>query len=109
MSSATTALVFSTRGPRPFLRAPLADSVWRAPLVPAALAFTAGILLDRFCSLPLIGSLFAAVIMLAAWTAALPGRSLGLPLVYMALALTAVGSAYHHLRSDTIAEDDISQ
>src|SRR5205807_7038563 len=108
MSSATTALVFSTRGRPPFLRAPLADSVWRAPLVPVALAFSAGILLDRFCSLPLVGSLFAAVIMLAAWTATLRGRSPGLPLVYMALAVVAIGSAYHHCRCDTISANDIS-
>src|SRR5438094_851647 len=108
MSAATSARVFPTRGPRPFLRAPLADSVWRAPLVPVALAFSAGILLDRFWSLPLVGSLFAAVVMLAAWTATLAGRSRGLPLVYMALALVAIGSAYHHFRCDTVSTDDIS-
>src|SRR5437879_11005191 len=98
MTAATTALVSSTRGPRPFLRAPLLDSVWRAPLVRVALAFSAGILLDRLCSLPLVGSLFAAVIMLAAWMATFPGRSPGLPLIYLALAIAAIGCAYHHFR-----------
>jgi competence protein ComEC len=108
MSAATTALVVSPSGAAPFLRAPLVDSVWRAPLVPVALAFSAGILLDRFCSLPLAGSLFAAVVMLAAWTATLRGRSAGLPLVYLALAVAALGSAYHHCRCETVAADDIS-
>jgi competence protein ComEC len=82
--------------------------VWRAPLVPVALAFSAGILLDRFCAPPLIGSLFAAGVMVAAWTATLLGRSSGLPLVYLALALAAIGTAYHHYRSETIPDDDIS-
>src|SRR4051812_12309196 len=108
MSTATTALGVSSRGPAPFLREPLAESVWRAPLVPVALAFSAGILLDRFCSVPLVGSLFAAVVMLAAWTATLLGRSPGLPLVYMALAATALGAAYHHFRCEIVAADDVS-
>src|SRR5262249_32007855 len=105
MSAATTALVCPARGPRPFLRAPLAGSVWRAPLVPVAFAFSAGILLDRFWSFPLAGSLFAAVVMLAAWTVTLLGRSPGLPLIYLALAVTAIGSTYHHFRCDTVSAD----
>ncbi|MBI1916052.1 MAG: ComEC/Rec2 family competence protein [Planctomycetes bacterium] len=108
MSTAPTAWVGSAGGPTPYLETPLTDRVWRAPLVPVALAFSAGILLDRFCSLPLAGSLFAAVVMLAAWTATLRGRSPGLPLVYMALAVAAIGSAYHHFRCDTVSADDIS-
>lgn len=85
----------------------LADTVRRAPLVPVALAFTTGILLDRFFSVPLAGSLFAAVVLLAAWTAAGFDRSPGLPLLYLALAVAAFGSAYHHYRRDVHRWDDI--
>ena len=86
----------------------LGGSVWRGPLVPVALAFSAGILLDRHASIPLPGSLFATVIMLAAWMAACSGRSPGLPLVYLALATAASGAAWHHYRRDVLAADDIS-
>ena len=86
----------------------LRGSVWRGPLVPVALAFSAGILLDRHASVPLAGSLFATVIMLAAWMAACSGRSPGLPLVYLALATAASGAAWHHYRRDVLPADDVS-
>ena len=85
------------------------DRIWRAPLVPVALALSAGMLLDRHASPPLAGSLFAAVVALAAWGAAWTGRSPGLPLVYLALAVAALGAAYHHYRRDVIPADDIGQ
>ncbi len=98
----------STVGARDVVSGPaLQDSVWRAPLVPAALAFSAGILLDRWLFLPLTGSLFAAVVMLAAWGATGLGRSSGLPLVYLALATAALGAGYHHFRRDVFPSDDI--
>jgi hypothetical protein len=36
---------------------PALDSIWRAPLVPAALAYTAGIVLDRYAVVPFAASL----------------------------------------------------
>ena len=84
------------------------DSVWRAPLVPVALAFSAGILLDRYASVPLPGSLFATAVMVAAWMAACLGRSPGLPLVYLALATAATGAAWHHYRRDVLSANDVS-
>jgi competence protein ComEC len=83
----------------------LPQSIWRAPLVPAALAVTAGIVLDRFASPPLLVTLIAAAACLAAWLCA--GGRTGLPLVYLALAGVAFGAAYHHYRRD-LGPDDVS-
>jgi competence protein ComEC len=91
------------------LDALLPHSIWRAPLVPAALALSAGILLDRHFSLPLPGSLIAAAVCLAAWFCSRTSSNVGLPLIYLALAGTAFGAAYHHYRRDTFAADDIWQ
>ncbi|HTU18232.1 MAG TPA: DNA internalization-related competence protein ComEC/Rec2 [Gemmataceae bacterium] len=85
----------------------LPRSIWRSPLVPAALALTAGILLDRHLSLPLPVSLIAAAVCLAAWFCARASAHHGLPLVYLALAGAAFGAAYHHYRRDVYAADDI--
>ena len=82
-------------------------SAWRAPLVPAALAFTAGVLLDRLGSVPLTGSLVAGFTLLAAFAAACAGRLPGLPLVYLALGCVGLGAAWHHYRRDTHRPDDI--
>lgn len=87
----------------------LPRSIWRSPLVPAALALTAGIWLDRQLSLPLLVSLIAAVASLAAWFCARASPHHGLPLVYLALADAAFGAAYHHYRRDIYAADDIFQ
>jgi len=91
------------------LDALLPRSIWRAPLVPAALALSAGILLDRQLSLPLPGSLIAAAVCLAAWFCARTSSHPGLPLIYLALAGAAFGAAYHHFRRDSFAANDIWQ
>ena len=44
---------------------PGVPALGRAPLVPAALAVTVGILFDRYLSIPLAGSLTLAVVALA--------------------------------------------
>ncbi len=84
-----------------------AGNIWRAPLVPVALAFTTGVLLDRLAGVPLIGSLIAAVFMLAAWGINGFGGKPGLSLVYLAFAVAGLGAAYHHYRRDCHATDDI--
>jgi competence protein ComEC len=89
------------------LNARLPRSIWRSPLVPAALVLSGGILLDRQLSLPLPVTLIAAAVCLAAWFCVRAGPHSGLPLVYLALAGTAFGAAYHHYRRDTYAMDDI--
>src|SRR5262249_48602193 len=87
-------------------RAP-AGSVWRSPLVPVAIAVTVGILLDRAFSPPLLGSLFAAGILLAASLIAGLGPRSGPALCSLALPLAGVGAPYHHYRRDHHPADDI--
>ncbi len=82
-------------------------SLWHAPLVPVALAFTAGILLDRFMAVTLAGSLFVAVVMLTAWAVNGFGGKPGLSLVYLAFTVAALGAAYHHYRRDCHSPDDV--
>jgi hypothetical protein len=106
LDPATTANPFVTPA-QPVLDARLPRSIWRSPLVPAALVLSGGILLDRQLSLPLPGSLIAAAVCLAAWFCARASPHPGLPLIYLALAGAAFGAAYHHYRRDTYAADDI--
>ncbi|MBY0527850.1 MAG: ComEC/Rec2 family competence protein [Gemmataceae bacterium] len=89
------------------VRHALADSIWRAPLVPIALAVTAGIVLDRYGPIPLYFSLIGAVVALAAWVIARSSRRPGLPLVYLWTAAAALGAAYHHAWRDVYPPDDI--
>lgn len=86
-----------------------ADNVWRAPLVPAALAVTAGILADRVAGVPLPVSLVAMLVCLAGWAISRAGRSAGLPIAYLLGALASLGAAYHHEYRDISAADDISR
>src|SRR5438552_11629109 len=104
------------------------QSIWQAPLVPAALALTAGIVTDRYASVPLLFSIGLLLAGLIAWTVtSLPWGGLGRPptthhspthhspthhspslgLMYLALAGVAFGAAYHHWQRDTYADDDI--
>ncbi len=64
-------------------------------------------MLDRYFSVPLLGSLIAATVCLVAWFCARASPHSGLPLIYLALAGTTFGAAYHHYRRDTYAADDI--
>jgi competence protein ComEC len=84
-------------------------NVWQAPLVPMALALTAGIVLDRHYAVPAVVSLLAAATALAAWLIARSGRRAGLPLVYLALAVAALGACYHRARQEVFAPDDIGR
>jgi competence protein ComEC len=84
-----------------------AGNIWRAPLVPVALAFTTGIMLDRLLTVSLLGSLVFSFIMLAAWLINGFGGKPGLSLIYLAIAVAASGAAYHHYRRDCHSTDDI--
>ena len=91
----------------PLPQAPPNDSVWRAPLVPAALAYTAGVVLDRYAAVPFAASLLLTLGGMLGWfVAQLKGRT-RLPLAFLALAATAFGAAYHHYRRDVYPADDI--
>jgi competence protein ComEC len=84
-----------------------AEDVWRAPLLPAALAVTGGIVLDRIASVPAAYSLVGVVVCLVAWAAARGERRTGLSLVYLWLALAALGAADHHQHVSVFDADDI--
>jgi competence protein ComEC len=86
----------------------LPRSIWRAPLVWAALVLTAGIVLDRNAPVPLAFSLTAAAVFLIAWVCTSVGGRRGLPLLYLALSGAAFGAAYHHSRQE-LSSDDIAR
>lgn len=84
----------------------LADSVWRAPLVPVALAATAGIILDRYLGLPLPVCLVAAFVCLVAWAITRHSKPI-LALFYLMGAVLALASAYHHAWREVYSADDV--
>ena len=63
------------------------DNIWQAPLVPLALAATAGIVLDRYASVPLLFSLVAAVAGIGAWVFASFGQLVGLRLAFLCVSV----------------------
>ncbi len=83
--------------------------MWRAPLVGAALALTAGIVLDRYLAIPLLFSLLAVGLGLLAWWITRRAARPGLPLVYLTLSGIALGAAYHHAHEESYPADDIGQ
>jgi len=83
------------------------DDIRRAPLVPVALAVTAGIVLDRYAPIPFLVSLIILGACLFAWTVTRHCRQPGLPLVYLAGAVLALGAAYHHAYRESFAADDV--
>jgi competence protein ComEC len=85
------------------------EPLWRAPLVPVALAATAGILLDRWSHLPLLFTLGTALLvtlcgLILAWR----HRSLS-ALVLMWCGVAALSAAYHHWQHDVYPADDIGR
>jgi len=99
--------------------------------VPVALLLTAGIVTDRYLSIPLSFSLVIILVSLIAWAVSGgvvsgPEQSAGpsspltthdspltthqsnLGLIYLALAIAAFGAAYHHWQRDTYPPDDIA-
>jgi competence protein ComEC len=81
--------------------------VWRVPLVGAALAVTAGIVLDRYLSLPLFLTLLATGCSLVVGVVMLAMRLERFALVSLLLTGVAVGAAYHHYRHDWFPPDNI--
>jgi competence protein ComEC len=71
------------------------------------LVLTAGIVVDRYADVPIGLSLVAAVLGLVAWVVTRCGPSRGLPLLYLAAALAAIGAAYHHAQHALFADDDV--
>lgn len=87
--------------------AALHDTIWQAPLVPAAVALTAGIVLDRHFQVSLALSLLVATGCLITWMLTRTGRSPALPLVCLAGCVAAIGAAYHHAHCHLYPASDI--
>jgi competence protein ComEC len=84
------------------------ESIWQAPLVPVALAATAGVVLDRVVSVPLLVSFVAVLAGLAGWGLSRSGLGRpGLPLAYLFGATVGLGAAYHHWYREIYPADDI--
>ena len=80
-----------------------------APLVPAALAYTAGVVLDRYAAVPFAASLLLTLGgMFGSLVAGLKGRT-RLPLAFLALAATAFVAPDHHYRRDVYPADDMGK
>src|SRR5205823_476550 len=81
--------------------------IWQAPLVPIAVAVTTGVLLDRWYAVPLFVSLSAAVACLVAFGLHRNERRPLLGLLYLWTGFVALGGAYHHVRREGSAGDDV--
>jgi competence protein ComEC len=82
-------------------------SIWRAPLVPVALAATAGIVVDRYFSPPLAATFLLGAALVIAWlVSAWRGKTL-LALAFFWSAIGVLAAVYHHTQRDVYAPDDI--
>jgi competence protein ComEC len=85
-------------------------SIWRAPLVPLALAGTVGIVLDRHVPISIAWSLLTAFGFLLAWFMARSSRQPGLALAFLLCGVAAAGAARHRLYLEgSLAADSISR
>src|SRR5437764_8203095 len=84
------------------------ESVWRAPLLCPALAVTAGIVLDRFATPPLVLVLLAGAAGLVGSFLVRRGPWQRLAPVYLHFTLVAVGAGWHQWLCDLHADDDVA-
>src|SRR5581483_2877093 len=91
--------------------APPREPAWkefaRAPLVPVALAATAGLVADRYATVPPAASVPAAILALVVWLAARFRKSESAA-VWLWLAAGALDAGYHHSWRHEFAADDIA-
>lgn len=107
---ATTAVQASLASPAALFARQSTVSVWRAPLVPLALAMTLGIVFDRVIPIPVAASLLAVPAFLLAWLLARSGNQISLGLVFLLSAVAAAGAARHRLFLDgSQSADNISR
>lgn len=85
------------------------DNFLQAPLVPFALAVTAGIVLDRTLGLPLLTSLLGAVAGIMTWAITFFGGKPRLAVVYLGISAAALGGGYHHGYRNVYRADDIGE
>lgn len=80
---------------------------WAAPLVWVALAWTAGIVIDRLFAVSLSTGLVVALISISAWLGS--RRNPRFAVAALAGVLAGAGMVHHHLSTRRILEDDISR
>ena len=83
--------------------------VWSVPLVPLALAMTAGIILDRFWIVPLGASIGFVCVGVLAWLIFANTPKKRLALVYLWAAVAGFGAAYHHWQRHHLEANDLSR
>src|SRR5262249_57450634 len=71
-------------------------SVWQAPLMPAALAVTAGVVPDRHARGPLAFGLARLILSLPAWFITRSSKPPGPPPIYLSVAGLSLAAAPHH-------------
>ena len=89
-------------------RSPRKLPVWSAPLVPVALAMTAGIVADRFGPVPMSASLAVALACIMAWCIFARSPNRWLALLYLWTGVAGLAAAYHHWQRYHVEADDIS-
>ena len=80
----------------------------RAPLVPVALAATAGLIADRYAGVPLSAGLLAAVVALAGWffTRTASPRA---AFIWLLVCVAALAAAHHHAWRNSFRANDIGR
>src|SRR5437879_13865373 len=81
--------------------------VWSAPLVPVALAMTAGIIVDRYCVAPLPASLAIGLVALLAWLIFSNTARQWLALAYLWIGVAGMAAAYHHWHRYHLPDSDV--
>src|SRR5438477_2690141 len=82
-------------------------TIWRAPLVPFALAVTAGIVADRYAGIPVPICLLIVVLSMVVWAVFFFGGKPELAVVYLGISAAACGAGYHHGYRNVYAADDV--
>jgi competence protein ComEC len=82
--------------------------IWSAPLVPVALASTAGILVDRYLIVPLLASACVGVACFLAWLFLANTSNPIRALAFLLISVAALGATYHHWRRHHLDAGDVS-
>jgi competence protein ComEC len=80
---------------------------WQAPLVWVALAWTLGVVLDRFLVIDLQTSLALVLSAAVLWLFASRGKDRKLALLFLAVAIVDCGMIHHHLATRRVMVDDV--
>jgi competence protein ComEC len=88
---------------------PILEPIWRGPLVPVALAASAGVVLDRALSLPFVWSFIAGVLFVFTCIILSQRSKPFTAVALLCFSVASLGSAYHHWQREVYARDDIGE